>query len=118
MEIGEKDQSRTKEWKLAGLRLFDFDNEIGLTPDFGGVVQDDCARLFVLFVGNRATHAGLRLDEYFVSVLAQSCDHAGHTADASLVILDFLRHTNHHKRSPYSLLLWRTSAEALQNWKM
>ena len=67
--------------------FFDFDYEVGFVEDLVGGVQDAGAGLFVLFVGEAGSCAGLSFDYYFVAVVDQLGDAVGLHANAAFHVL-------------------------------
>jgi hypothetical protein len=100
VQIGVEHQAGAKIRHLAGLRLLDFDDDIGLSPDVLGGVEHHRAGLAVILVGNRAALARARLDQHFVAGFAQRGYTAGHQPHAGFMVLDFTRNPDNHPTPP------------------
>ncbi len=99
MQIGEQDLALAQHLALAGLRLFDLDDHVGASEDFGRRGDDRRARLAIRVVVHADALAGVVFDDDSVAVRHQLAHAARHEADAVFEDLDLFRDADSHGMS-------------------
>src|SRR3569833_3418628 len=96
MQIGEQDQSRTEEGVFRWLRLFHLDHQVCPAPGGGSIWNNERARCGVFRIGNGTADPGAGLNQGLMAVLPQHSNHAGHTSNPRLVILNLFVYADDH----------------------
>src|SRR5436309_2170729 len=97
MKIGEHDLPGPQQLDLGGLRFLDFHQHIGAPVDLFGRPQHRRADGAIIRIVRAAAVAGAMLDEHGVTGVDQRFAVYWEKADAILVVLNLLRHTDDHK---------------------
>ena len=101
MQVGVEDLTGAQPLDLDRLRLLDLDDHVSAGEDLIGGVHELRTGGQVLCIGKRRTLACRLLDEYRVAVRHELARAAGRHADAELVVLDLLGHSNDHVHTPF-----------------
>ncbi len=110
VQVGVEDLAGAQPLDLDRLRLLDLDDHVGASEDLVGGVDELGTGGDVLGVGERGAVAGGLLDENRVAVRDELARAARRHADAELVVLDLLGHSNDHVRTPFRSSAIRSDA--------
>ena len=98
VEVGEEDLAGAQEGNFAGLRFFDFYDEVGFGEDLLVGGDDLGAGAGVVGVGITGACAGVGFDEDAVAAFDELIGGGGKQRDAEFLIFDFLGHPDEHGR--------------------
>jgi len=96
MEVRKQDQARPEVRVFGRLRFLHLDDQIGLTPNLGGIEQDFRACVHVFAVGDGTAGARLRFHQHAMAGFTQRGYAARNQPDARFVIFNFFGDANYH----------------------